>query len=88
MLEAGRVDTIWHLAYIQGTQTFYANPKDVIDVALTGIMNVLRVAELHANQPDMVLVSSSETYQNPPAAYYPTDESVPLCVPDVTNPRY
>jgi nucleoside-diphosphate-sugar epimerase len=34
-------DVIWHLAYVQGTQTFYADPKDVIDVALKGIMNVL-----------------------------------------------
>ena len=36
LLEAGRADTIWHLAYVQGTQTFYADPKDVIDVALDG----------------------------------------------------
>ena len=38
-------DMIWHLAYVQGTQTFYADPKDVIDVALKGIMNVLGVCE-------------------------------------------
>jgi nucleoside-diphosphate-sugar epimerase len=77
-------DVVWHLAYVQGTQTFYANPKDVIDVALRGIMNVLESSKLQ--QPDLFLVSSSEVYQNPPG--FPTDETVPLSVPDVTNPRY
>lgn len=81
-------DVIWHLAYVQGTQTFYADPKDVIDVALTGIMNVLHACEDSAHKPDLFLVSSSEVYQNPPVGMFPTDESVPLSVPDVTNPRY
>jgi nucleoside-diphosphate-sugar epimerase len=82
------VDTVWHLAYIQGTQTFYADPKDVIDVALTGIMNVLIGCEDQLDAKELFLVSSSEVYQNPPAGMYPTDETVPLSVPDVTNPRY
>jgi nucleoside-diphosphate-sugar epimerase len=77
-------DCVWHLAYVQGTQTFYADPKDVIDVALRGIMNVLESCKYQ--QPDLFLVSSSEVYQNPPG--FPTDETVPLSVPDVTNPRY
>ena len=81
-------DIIWHLAYVQGTQTFYADPKDVIDVALRGIMNVLRACELKTDKPELILVSSSEVYQNPPAGMFPTDETVPLSVPDVTNPRY
>jgi UDP-glucose 4-epimerase len=38
--------------------------------------------------PDLILVSSSEVYQEPPAGMFPTDETVPLSVPDVTNPRY
>jgi nucleoside-diphosphate-sugar epimerase len=77
-------EVVWHLAYVQGTQTFYADPKDVIDVALRGMMNVLEAAKFQ--QPDLFLVSSSEVYQNPPG--FPTDETVPLSVPDVTNPRY
>jgi nucleoside-diphosphate-sugar epimerase len=85
---AGDADVIWHLAYVQGTQTFYADPKDVIDVALTGIMNVLRACEARTSKPDLFLVSSSEVYQNPPPGMFPTDETVPLSVPDVTNPRY
>jgi nucleoside-diphosphate-sugar epimerase len=81
-------DVIWHLAYVQGTQTFYADPKDVISVALSGIMNVLNACEIQASTPDLMLVSSSEVYQNPPAGMFPTDETVPLSVPDVTNSRY
>jgi nucleoside-diphosphate-sugar epimerase len=80
-------EVVWHLAYVQGTQTFYADPKDVIDVALHGIMNVLDCCELWPGK-DLILVSSSEVYQNPPAGMFPTDETVPLSVPDVTNPRY
>jgi nucleoside-diphosphate-sugar epimerase len=83
-----RPDVIWHLAYVQGTQTFYADPKDVIDVALTGMMNVLHACEKRGKKPDLILVSSSEVYQNPPEGMFPTDETVPLSVPDVTNPRY
>jgi nucleoside-diphosphate-sugar epimerase len=83
----GGCDVVWHLAYVQGTQTFYADPKDVIDVALLGIINVLRGCELQGGK-DLILVSSSEVYQNPPAGMFPTDETVPLSVPDVTNPRY
>jgi nucleoside-diphosphate-sugar epimerase len=75
-------DAVWHLAYIQGTQTFYADPCEVIEVALRGIVNVLDVSEGR----DFFLVSSSEVYQEPSS--YPTDETVPLVVPDVTNPRY
>jgi nucleoside-diphosphate-sugar epimerase len=82
------VDTVWHLAYVQGTQTFYADPKDVIDVALRGIMNVLDGCHRATNAPELFLVSSSEVYQNPPEGMFPTDETVPLSVPDVTNPRY
>jgi dTDP-glucose 4,6-dehydratase/UDP-glucose 4-epimerase len=83
----GDADVIWHLAYVQGTQTFYADPKDVIDVALTGMMNVLHACEQDPGKT-LLLVSSSEVYQNPPEGMYPTDETVPLSVPDVTNPRY
>ena len=74
-----------HAAYIQGTQTFYAEPRAVLDVALNGIMNVLDACE-HTGCGDLLLVSSSEVYQSPPLV--PTPETVPLSVPDPTNPRY
>ena len=44
-------DVVWHLAYVQGTQTFYAEPKLVIEVALQGIMNVLRGCQRSGQLP-------------------------------------
>ncbi len=87
-LAVWKPDVIWHLAYVQGTQTFYADPKAVISVALKGVMNVLDACEQFNVPAEFVLVSSSEAYQHPPAGMYPTPETVPLSVPDVTNPRY
>lgn len=79
------VETVIHLAYVQGTQTFYSHPKDVIDVAFKGILNVLEACEF-LNVRNLVMMSSSEAYQV--ADKTPTDETVPLVVPDILNPRY
>jgi nucleoside-diphosphate-sugar epimerase len=78
-------DRIVHLAYLQGTQTFYSEPRQVLDVALRGILNVLQACEA-AGVGDLLLVSSSEAYQVAPVV--PTPEDIPLVVPDVMNPRY
>ena len=78
-------DRVAHLAYLQGTQTFYANPRTVLDVALRGILNVLDACE-RTGCSDLLLVSSSEAYQV--AAVVPTPETVPLVVPDPLNARY
>jgi nucleoside-diphosphate-sugar epimerase len=79
------VETVIHLAYVQGTQTFYSHPKDVIEVAYKGILNVLEAMESLGIR-DLIMMSSSEAYQV--ADKTPTDETVPLQVPDVLNPRY
>jgi nucleoside-diphosphate-sugar epimerase len=78
-------DAVVHLAYMQGTQTFYSKPRDVLDVALRGILSVLAACE-HTGTRDLLLVSSSEVYQDTP--HVPTHEAVPLLVPDVLNSRY
>ncbi len=74
-----------HLAYLQGTQTFYVEPRQVLDVALRGIVNVLSACET-TGCGSLLLMSSSEAYQTAPVV--PTPEDVPLTVPDVLNPRY
>ncbi|MFZ2656327.1 MAG: SDR family NAD(P)-dependent oxidoreductase [Victivallales bacterium] len=79
------VDCIFHLAYVNGTEFFYSKPELVLDVGVKGMMNVLDACASHRIR-EMVLVSSSEVYQTPP--YVPTDEKVPLSVPDPYNPRY
>lgn len=78
-------DAVIHLAYLQGTQTFYAEPRQVLDVALRGILNLMSACE-QWGCGDFILVSSSEAYQV--ATTVPTPETVPLSVPDVLNPRY
>jgi nucleoside-diphosphate-sugar epimerase len=78
-------EAVAHLAYLQGTQTFYAEPRQVLDVAIRGMLNVLTACEA-TGTASLLLVSSSEAYQV--ARQVPTPESVPLVVPDVENPRY
>jgi nucleoside-diphosphate-sugar epimerase len=78
-------DAVIHLAYLQGTQTFYAEPRQVLDVAVRGMLNVLDACE-KTGCADLLLVSSSEAYQVAPVV--PTPEDIPLTVPDVLNPRY
>lgn len=78
-------ETVIHAAYLQGTQTFYSEPRQVLDVALRGIVNVLEACRVNGCQ-DLLLVSSSEAYETPPV--FPTPETVPLIVPDPLNPRY
>lgn len=79
------VDCVCHLAYINGTQFFYEKPDIVLEVAVKGMMNVLDAC-MAEGVKNLILASSSEVYQLPPVV--PTDETVPLIVPDVLNPRY
>jgi nucleoside-diphosphate-sugar epimerase len=79
------VDSVHHLAFVNGTEFFYSVPELVLEVGVKGIINTLDACIEH-DVPDFVLASSSEVYQTPPAV--PTDESAPLIVPDVLNPRY
>ena len=79
------VDVVLHLAYINGTIHFYERPREVLDVAIVGMQNVLEAMKVN-NVPELYLASSSEVYQYPDV--FPTPEAVPLVVPDPFNPRY
>jgi len=79
------VDSVLHLAFVNGTEFFYSRPELVLDVGVKGMVNVLDAC-VKNNVRDLVLASSSEVYQQPPSV--PTDESVPLSIPDPMNPRY
>jgi len=78
-------NAVFHLAYINGTEFFYSRPEEILEVAVKGMMNVLEGCRA-THTKELFLASSSEVYQNPPNI--PTDESAPLSVPDVLNPRY
>ena len=79
------VDCVCHLAAINGTEFFYSMPQLVLEVAVKGMINVLDAC-IESGVPELLLMSSSEVYQQPPQI--PTPETVPLIVPDPHNPRY
>jgi nucleoside-diphosphate-sugar epimerase len=79
------VDSVCHLAYVNGTEFFYTKPELILEIAVKGMMNVIDGCLLHKVE-ELVLASSSEVYQH--AEKVPTDESTALVVPDVLNPRY
>ncbi len=79
------MDALIHLAYINGTELFYKKPELVIDVALKGMLNVIDSCR-RWDIGELVLASSSEVYQDPP--HFPSDETVPLIIPDPFNPRF
>lgn len=79
------MDSIIHLAFINGTEFFYKKPELVLDVGVRGMLSVLDACRSEGVK-ELVLASSSEVYQTPPIT--PTDETAPLSIPDVLNPRY
>jgi len=79
------VEAVWHLAAVNGTEFFYSKPDLVLDVGVGGIRNVIAAA-IAQGVSELFVASSSEVYQTPPSV--PTDESVPLSIPDPLNPRY
>ncbi len=78
-------DTCYHLAAINGTKNFYLKPKLVLDVGVSGTLNVLECV-LKYNVKKFVYFSSSEAYQKPD--FIPTKETEELKVPDIFNPRF
>lgn len=79
------VDSVIHLAYVNGTEFFYKKPELVLDVGVKGMINVIDGC-IKYSVKELILASSSEVYQTPPKV--PTDETVPLSIPDPLNPRY
>ena len=79
------IEVVCHLAFVNGTEFFYSCPDLVLDVGVKGMVNVLDACIANGVR-ELVLASSSEVYQEP--ASIPTDESVPLSIPDPLNPRY
>ncbi len=80
-----RVDSVIHLAYINGTEYFYSMPELVLEVGVKGIMNVIDGC-IKENVKEIILASSSEVYQTPPKI--PTYENTPMSIPNPLNPRY
>ena len=80
-----QTDAVIHLAYINGTKYFYTKPVLTLDIAIKGIINVIDLC-IKNRIRELYLASCSEVYQTPDKI--PTDESEPLRIPDIFNPRY
>ena len=79
------IDSVVHMAAVNGTEFFYSRPELVLDVAVRGILAVIDACRAEGIG-ELAVASSSEVYQEP--RRIPTDEGEPLVVPDVMNPRY
>lgn len=79
------IDSICHLAYLNGTEFFYSKPELVLDIGVKGMINIMD-GSIREGVKELILASSSEVYQTPPQL--PAKETVPLSVPDPLNPRY
>lgn len=82
---AENIDSILHLAYINGTEFFYKKPELVLEVAVKGTMNAID-AGIKNKVKEFFFASSSEVYGEP--TVIPTPEEVPLIIPNSFNPRY
>jgi UDP-glucose 4-epimerase len=86
LIKASRdIDTLVHLAFVNGTENFYKFPNMVLDVAIEGILAIREA--IQKNQiNDVMLASSSEVYQVP--SIFPTPEEIPFSIPSLKNPRF
>ena len=82
---AGYVDTVVHLAAINGTDNFYKRPGDVLSIGVEGTLSVIKACKA-AGVKELFFASSSEVYQSPGQGQ--TNEKHPLTIPDPRNPRY
>jgi nucleoside-diphosphate-sugar epimerase len=79
------INSVIHLAYINGTKYFYEKPELILDVAIKGLVNVFDGCKKFKIR-ELYLASSSEVYQTP--LKIPTTEKEPLKIPDINNPRF
>jgi nucleoside-diphosphate-sugar epimerase len=77
-------EEVIHLAYVNGTKTFYDQPDLVLDVGVRGMLNVLAACSKN-NIKRLLLASSSEVCR---AEVNEMNEVTPLVIPDPFNARY
>ena len=78
-------ETLFHLAFINGTKFFYERPKLVLDVGVKGALSTIEAAN-QLNIKNYIIASSSEIYQQP--SQIPTTENERAIIPDILNPRF
>ena len=79
------IDTVIHLAAVNGTKYFYEKPDVVLEVAAKGVINIIDCC-IKNKIKNLFLASSSEVYHFPNKI--PTDEKESIKIPDIMNPRF
>jgi nucleoside-diphosphate-sugar epimerase len=82
------VSVVFALAALNGTGRFYAQPHTVL---VNSTIPTLTILEKYANHAPIVYSSSSEVYASTIKLLnwvVPTDESVPIAIENVHNPRW
>lgn len=85
------VDLIYHLAALNGTQNFYERPFDVVKCCTLPTMNLLEKYGKSKSLRRFVYAGTSESYASTVTRFgweVPTDETVPLSLDDIFNPRW
>jgi len=80
-----KVDEVYHLAFINGTENFYKYPEKVLDVGVKGIINIIEFVKSKKIK-NFIMFSSSEVYGTP--SRVPTNEKEIIKIEDIFNPRF
>ena len=85
------IDTIFHLAALNGTQNFYERPFDVVRACTLPTLNLLQTYGRSGSLKRFFYAGTSEAYAGTVSQFgweVPTGEDVPLSIADVTNARW
>lgn len=85
----GYYDEIYHLAAMVGVKHCVKNPQNVLEINILSTLNIIKLAKKNSCKK-IVFSSTCETYSSGYSlglVPVPTDESVPLMISDIKNPR-
>lgn len=86
----GPYDFVFHLAAVNGTRFFYEKPDEVLKINLLSTIYLLDWF-VSSGSKKFLFASSSEAYAGTISLFQgllPTPETIPLCIPDIYNPRF
>ena len=87
-------DYIYHLAGVNGTKLFYEIPEEVLRIGIESTLYALEWFRTKNNKKNskILYTSSNEAYAGALESFgqlpVPTQENVPLVIPDTYNPRW
>lgn len=82
---------VFHMAALNGTQNFYERPFEVVRSCTLPTLNLIEHFGRSGTKPRFVYAGTSESYAATVSRFdwpVPTAEDVPLCIEDISNPRW